>query len=155
MIFLGLGSSIGDAKKTFKKVEKMLIHARVKILKKSKIFKNPPQGGIAKNEFSNAVWQIETEIVPNRLLDLLQAIELKLGRTHEKKWDDRTIDLDILIWGNKIWRYENLEIPHPEIPNRVFVLKPLSELVDENFEIPTFGTLRTLLKKYENRRLYS
>ena len=147
MIFLGLGSSIGDAKKTFKEVEKMLTHAGVKILKKSEILKNPPQGGIAKNEFSNAVWQIETEIVPNRLLHLLQAIELKLGRTREKKWDDRTIDLDILIWGNQIWREENLEIPHPEIPNRLFVLKPLSELVDKDFEIPTFGKLNDLLLK--------
>lgn len=155
MIFLGLGSSIGDAKKIFKSVEEMLTHAGIKILKKSEIFKNPPQGGIAKNEFSNAVWKIETEIVPIRLLHLVQAIELKLGRERKKKWEDRTIDLDILIWRNQIWKEDNLEIPHPEIPNRLFVLKPLAEIVDESFEIPTFGSLKNLLERYENRRCHS
>jgi len=148
MIFLGLGSSIGDAKKIFASTEHALETCGIRVVKKSKIFKNPPVGGIAKNEFSNAVWQLD---VGTRhalsLLKILQKIETDHGRTYEIKWGDRTLDLDILIFNDKIINTPNLKIPHPGIPKRLFVLKPLAELVDESFEIPTLGRLQDLLKK--------
>ncbi len=145
MIFLGLGSSIGNAKKIFTSTERALETCGICVIKKSKIFKNPPFGGVAKNEFSNAVWQIETTNSPAELLKILQKIENDHGRTREKKWDDRTLDLDILIFNDEIIDRKGLKIPHPEMAKRIFVLKPLAELVDETFEIPTLGTLKNLI----------
>ncbi|MCF7905579.1 2-amino-4-hydroxy-6-hydroxymethyldihydropteridine diphosphokinase [Candidatus Gracilibacteria bacterium] len=151
MIFIGLGSSIGNAEEIFASVEKLLIEQGIQVVKKSSILKNPPIGGVAKNEFSNAVWQVEPVearlIAPLQLLKILQKIETDHGRTREKKWDDRTLDLDILIFHDEIINIPELQIPHPEISNRIFVLKPLSELVDETLEIPTLGALGSLIRK--------
>ena len=144
-IFIGLGSSIGDAVNIFTSAEKMFEKFDLKIIKKSKIIKSQPQGGVAKNEFSNAVWQIKTDKSPQQLLILLQKIENLHGRTRKKKWEDRTLDLDILIFGSTILDEESLTIPHPEIQNRDFVLMPLSELVDCDFEVPGMGSLRSLI----------
>ena len=149
MIFIGLGSSVGDAKKIFSSTEHALETCGIRVVKKSKILKNPPVGGVAKNEFSNSVWQIEPVrdgyIRPLQLLEILQKIETTHGRTHETKWDDRTLDLDILIFNDKIINTPHLKIPHPELQKRLFVLKPLAELVDESFEIPTLGALKNLI----------
>lgn len=147
MIFLGLGSSVGNSEDIFSSTEKELEENAVVIVRKSKVLKNPPLGNVAKNEFSNAVWQIETSFSPQELLTVLKEIEENNGRTREKKWGDRTLDLDILIFDNLILETEELTIPHPEIPQRIFVLHPLSELVDESFKIPKFGLLKNLLEK--------
>ncbi len=147
MIFIGIGSSIGNAKTIFEQTEKDLNTMGVLVIKKSKILKNPPYGGVAQNEFSNAVWQIETKKNPNELLRVLQETENLHGRKRRKKWDDRTLDLDILIYHNEIINTPNLKIPHPEISKRDFVLKPLSEIVGKDFEIQNFGKINELLKK--------
>jgi len=150
MIFLTLGSSIGNAAEIFDSAEKSLGSRGIKVIHKSKIFKNPPYGGVAKNEFSNAVWHIETEMSPEEVLEIVQQIERDHGRTRERKWDDRTLDIDILLWNDLVIKTPKLTIPHPGIAERIFFLKPLSELVDENFQIPTFGTLKKLLSQHEN-----
>ncbi len=147
MIFIGLGSSIGDAEKIFKSAENALGLKDVNVLRKSHILKNPPYGGVAENEFSNAVWQIETDLDPQALLKTLQTVENEHERKREKRWSDRTLDLDILIYHDEVLKTDTLTIPHPGIPNRRFVLEPLSELVDENFEIPTLGALRNLFDR--------
>jgi len=147
MIFLGLGSSIGNAENIFKSTEKDLEEKGIKVIKKSKILKNPPFGNVAKNEFSNAVWEVETNLSPQELLNILKKIEEKNGRTKTEKWADRTLDLDILIFHDLVLETEELIIPHSGIPQRIFVLKPLAELVDKSFKIPKFGLLQSLLAK--------
>lgn len=144
MIFIGLGSSIGDAEKIFRSAEVSLEKKNIHVVQKSHLLKNPPYGGVAHNEFSNAVWQIETDFTPEKLLKVLQAVENEHERKREKRWSDRTLDLDILIFNKEVVNTDDLVIPHPGIANRRFVLEPLSELVDENFEIPTLGALRNL-----------
>lgn len=149
MIFIGLGSSIGDAKKIFSSTETAFKNAGIHVTKKSKNMHCPPFGGVAKNEFTNAVWQIETKLSPLKLLHTLEKIEVQHGRIDkniQQRWDDRTLDLDILIYHNQVINTDQLQIPHPHMMHRDFVLKPLSELVDENFEIPTFGLLSELIK---------
>jgi len=170
MIFLGIGSSIGNAEEIFKSTEVFLKKHGVIILKKSKILKNPPIGGVAKNEFSNAVWQIIfeksilfkfsqnenplTKIILKKLkktkkkyqkvlqkealmlLKILQECEDFHDRKREKKWDDRSLDLDILMYHELDCETEKLTVPHSEIQNRDFVKIPWKEIVDENFEIP-------------------
>lgn len=150
MIFLGIGSSIGNAKQIFRDAEQFLGKNEISVLKKSNILKNPPFGGIAQNEFSNAVWEISVpnDMTPHTLLTLLKKAEQLAGRDFsDPRWSDRPLDIDILIWNEEIVDTPELTIPHPGMPKRDFVLKPLAELVDENFKIPTLGTLKSLLKK--------
>ncbi len=153
MIFIGLGSSIGDAEVIFDSVEKMLTSLKIEVVKKSSILKNPPFGNIAKNEFANAVWQIESSKSPYQLLEVLQKIEIAHGRIRKKKWDDRTLDLDILMFGNTVLDKEKLTIPHPGIPERLFVLQPWMEIVNEEFAIPGMGQVKKLLKRIESDTL--
>jgi len=145
-IFLSLGSSIGNAEEIFETVTKAFEKQNIKILKKSKNLKNAAYGGVAKNEFTNAVWEVETELSPEDLLKVLQAVEQSQGRVRDVKWSDRTLDIDILMFDQMILDQENLKIPHPEISKRLFVLQPWRELVDERFEIPTLGRLSELLE---------
>ena len=159
MIFLGIGSSIGEAETIFVSAEKFLEKNGVFVLKKSTIYKNPPFGGIAKNEFSNAVWGVKMKSnkllnsqamieEAKKLLSLCKKCEIFHGRDLEKeKWSDRTLDIDILMFDSLILRQENLKIPHQEIPNRCFVLQPWSEIVSLSFVIPIHGNLQNLLKK--------
>ncbi len=166
MIFIGIGSSIGDAEAHFAQTKIELAHLGVEVVKQSKNLKNPAQGGVAQNEFTNAVWQIEfTEtkweqinwcLLPTwrrqklkayKLLKVLQAVETKALRTRAKQWDDRTLDLDILMFHHLTFTKQHLLIPHPRIPERDFVLKPWQELVDKDFEIPTFGLIGELIKR--------
>lgn len=150
MIFIGVGSSIGNAEKIFSAAEDYLSNHNIQILRKSKILKNPPFGGIAKNEFSNAVWEIKIppKMTPIELLLNLKEAENAAGRnTNTPRWSDRILDLDILIFNEKIINTPELKIPHIGIAERNFVLTPLGELVDENFEIPTLGAINSFLKK--------
>lgn len=168
MIFIGLGSSIGDAEKTFNQAQLFLEEHKIKVLKKSKILKNPPFGGIAKNEFSNAVWALsfkETRwekinwiLLPQwrrqqlkayKLLTILQRCENQLGRSREKRWDDRTLDLDLLMFHQHTSKRKKLIIPHPGITERSFVLHPWQEIVDEDFQIPRFGLIKDLIKNLD------
>ncbi len=164
MIFIALGSSIGDAPSIFDSAERFLKKNGIKILKKSKILKNPPIGNVAKNEFSNAVWKIDfpfssweklnyillpqhrkKKLKSYKLLKILQRCEDIHDRAREKRWDDRTLDLDILMFHDLIISKKALTLPHPEIPNRDFVLLPWKEIVDEAFLIPKFGALKDLI----------
>ncbi len=165
MIFIGVGSSVGDAVQTFAGAKAWLEARGVKIMTESSLLKNPPMGGIAQNEFTNAVWhisypetlwekinwvllgtQLRQKLKARQLLLLLQRCEKNLGRKRAKRWADRTLDLDILMFHDLDCETFKLIIPHPEIPNRSFVLRPWAEIVDENFSIPRFGALKDLIK---------
>lgn len=165
MIFIGLGSSIGNAQNIFEQTQKNLEKQGIKILKKSEILKNPPFGGVAHNEFSNAVWAIDfpesawekinwallpkyrrQKLKAYKLLKVLQLCENELGRTRKKRWDDRTLDIDILMFQDLVLNKKHLSIPHLGIADRSFVLGPWQEIVDEDFIIPKFGRLKDLVK---------
>lgn len=166
MIFIGVGSSIGDANSHFAKAEQALRAFGVKVVKKSKKLKNNPQGGIAQNQFTNAVWQLEFPetrweeinwcLLPNfrrqklkayRLLKRLQQVEAQALRSRSKRWDDRTLDLDILMFNDLQLEKQRLLLPHPLLAERDFVLLPWQELVDKGFEIPKFGSINELIKR--------
>lgn len=166
MIFIALGSSVGEAGKIFRDTEVWLELNRIEVLKKSEILKNPAMGGVAQSEFSNAVWEIsfpETRwekinwvLLPKsrklrlkafKLLKLLQRCERDHGRVRTKRWADRTLDLDILMFHDLILKCQKLAIPHSEISSRNFVITPWRTLVDDGFEIPTLGKLSELSSK--------
>jgi len=148
MIFVGVGSSIGNAAEIFAAAEIFLKTKKILIKKKSRILRNPPIGNVAKNIFSNAVWQLQIpqKMGAENLLEILQNCEKFCGRKKTKKWADRALDLDILQFRDQKILTKNLQIPHPEIPRRAFVLLPWREICGENFAISHFGKIKNLLE---------
>lgn len=135
-IYIALGSSIGDAEKIFESAEKYLDEHGLEIIQKSKNHKFPPFGGVAKNEFTNAVWEIEIQGLQKysydqarKLLNLIHACEEAHGRTRDKKWEDRTLDIDLLTFGDLECDTAKLTIPHPEMEQREFVMTPLQDIL--------------------------
>lgn len=148
MIFIAVGSSIGKAEDIFENAIKFLKTKEINVTRQSKILKNPPSGGVAQNEFSNAVWEIEipNNMTPQELLPILKSAEKNAGRDmNAPRWSDRALDLDIIIFHDQIIQEEKLKIPHPRMIERDFVMKPLGELVDENYQIPNLGPLKEFI----------
>jgi 2-amino-4-hydroxy-6-hydroxymethyldihydropteridine diphosphokinase len=99
-------------------------------------------------DYINAVAALSTCLSPQKLLDQLHEIENRHGRVRTMRWGPRTLDLDILLFDEKIISEPDLIIPHPELANRAFVLYPLADLVGDDFNIPGHGSLSLLLKKH-------
>jgi len=128
-IFLLLGSNLG-------KRHQNLINARDKIAEflgdvigTSKVYQTEAWGKEDQPDFLNQVVQIKTSIDPQLLMKKILGIEGSMGRKRSKKWGARIIDIDILLYDDKIIKTADLTIPHPEIKNRLFTLVPLGDLV--------------------------
>lgn len=127
--FLAVGSNLGDRKRNIKLVIRKIKRLKnTKILKVSKIILSKPQGGPAQGNFLNGAISIKTKLSAARLLQALKRIENELGRRKTVKNGPRTIDLDILLYGDRIIERNNLKIPHPRMFEREFVIKPLLEI---------------------------
>lgn len=136
-IVLLLGSNMGNKAQNLKDAIQLIEKNISKIVQKSSVYETEPWGNSNQDSFYNQAVLLHSSIAPNELLQKCQTIELQLGRDREKeqKWSSRTIDIDILIYGNQIINTPNLKVPHPELPNRNFALIPLMELMPE-FEHP-------------------
>lgn len=110
----------------------------------SSLYKSKPVGSQDQDDYINAVTKLETELKPLALLDNVQAIENEHGRVRNERWGARTLDLDILIFGEEIIENDRLTIPHVEMINRAFVLVPLAE-IDAGCSIPGKGFVSDLL----------
>ena len=127
--FLAVGSNLGDRKRNIKlAIRKIKRLKNTKILKVSKIILSNPQGGPAQSNFLNGAISIKTKLSAARLLKGLKRIEKELGRRKTLKNGPRTIDLDILLYGDRIIERNNLKIPHPRMFEREFVIRPLLEI---------------------------
>ncbi len=128
-VWLSLGSSMGDRQAYLDKAIKLLDETRgVRVVKVSDSIKTPPYGGTAVNEFLNCAALVETFLSPHNLLDEIHRIEEACGRVRKERWGDRTLDIDIILFGNKKICDERLTIPHPDCKNRDFVKIPLKQL---------------------------
>jgi len=125
--FIGIGSNLGNRKKNILKALDILGTSE-KIIIASSIIETNPMYYIKQNPFLNAVAVIETETKPIKLLENLQNIEKTFKRKKTLKYGPRTIDLDILFYGNRIINEAHLIIPHPLLHEREFVLRPLVEI---------------------------
>jgi 2-amino-4-hydroxy-6-hydroxymethyldihydropteridine diphosphokinase len=152
-VLLGIGTNKGNRKKNLNNALDLLSkNKKIKIIQISKMLKNPPQEGIKSGYFLNGAIKIETSLTPLQLLKVCKGVERKLGR--EKRWGvspsrqyfSRTIDLDILFYGNKIVKTKNLIIPHPKIEKRYFVLIPLLELEKKLIHPVLKKDLKTIYK---------
>ncbi len=126
--FLSLGSNLGDRKKALLKALQALERAGVAILKTSSLYETEPVGEKNQPWFLNLAAEVFATIDPERLLDLIQAIERTLGRNSYRRWGPRPMDIDILLAESKVVKSERLTIPHPRLHQRNFVLWPLEEI---------------------------
>lgn len=115
---------------------------------RSSLYRNPPAGYLDQPEFINAVAKIETRLAPRDLLEELLAIERAHGRTREFPNAPRTLDLDILLYGERTVREAGLTIPHPRMLERAFVLVPLAEIAPDAV-VPGSGRVADLVKNVD------
>jgi 2-amino-4-hydroxy-6-hydroxymethyldihydropteridine diphosphokinase len=153
VVYIGLGSNVGNRLNNLKKAVALLKkEKKIKVIKLSSIYETEPVGVIGQNKFLNLVVKIKTELNPFDLLSKCKEIERKLKRKKLIKWGPRTIDLDILFFGNKIIRTKELTIPHKLLYKRRFVLEPLVE-ISPNLMHPVFKkSIRRLFKDLKDKK---
>ena len=130
-IFLGLGSNLGDRAYYLEKAVSALKSPVLKVEATSRIYETEPWGIIDQPLYWNQVIEVETSLEPLALLHVCQEIEIRLGRERNEHWGPRTIDIDLLIYDNTVSETKELNLPHPYLEERAFVLAPLREIAPE------------------------
>lgn len=127
-VYLSLGSNVGDREKHLQAAIGALAAHGVHIIRRSSIYLTEPVDFEPQNWFLNCVVEAETDLMPRQLLHTLESIERAMGRRREVLRGPRTIDLDILLFGSSVIHAPGLEVPHPRMTQRRFVLLPLAEI---------------------------
>jgi 2-amino-4-hydroxy-6-hydroxymethyldihydropteridine diphosphokinase len=153
IVYIGLGSNmssdhggtlISPAQHIISAIQSIGELESINMMNTSSLYQSKPVGPQDQGDYVNAVLKLETDLSAIELLDRLQDIENDHGRKRQQHWGPRTLDLDILLFGDHIIENERLSIPHPEISNRSFVLVPLAEIEPASV-IPTKGPVGDLL----------
>jgi len=126
-----LGGNLGDRLRLIEGSVELMVSHFGPITRKSSIFETGAWGGKSNGNYLNQVLVFNTSFFPEEILDVILEIELKMGRTRGDKWGDRTMDIDILYFGNEKFQSERLTIPHPFLQERRFVLEPLAEILPD------------------------
>jgi len=146
-VFVGIGSNIGDSATIVEQAIAALAKTRhCKLRGRSSLYRSAALGDTAQDDYINAVAWIDTSLEPMALLLELQSIEYAFyrNRHREERWAPRTLDLDIILFGNRFIEDSHLVVPHPEFAVRRFVLEPMYEVDGDRF-IPGYGSLRYLI----------
>lgn len=145
--FIGIGANLDDpASQVRRALEALRGLPCSRLIRASALYRNPPMGPRDQPDYVNAVCALETRLPPEDLLQALQSLEARQGRRREgERWGPRTLDLDILLYGERVQETPYLTLPHPGIAQRAFVLHPLAEIAPE-LEIPGLGPLPPLLQ---------
>ena len=151
--YIGLGSNLGDRSGNIEEaIDSLKAVDTIPVKKISSIYETEPEGVEEQAHFLNCALEVETNLPPGKLLASLKAIERQMGRSGGKRWGPRVIDLDILLYGGLVMKEVDLEIPHPLLPERLFVLSPLSEIASEVVH-PTLGkSISDLREQLERKR---
>ena len=149
LVYLSIGSNSGDRLKLIEQAISFVgLCEGVSLVRTSALYETEPWGVKDQNWFLNVAVEIKTSLSPQDLLLKLQNIEKTLGRNREieRRWGERTIDIDIIFYGNQKIESEILSVPHPRMQDRAFVLVPFLELIPD-FVHPTLG--KTISKIYD------
>ncbi|WP_454830230.1 2-amino-4-hydroxy-6-hydroxymethyldihydropteridine diphosphokinase [Pseudoxanthomonas wuyuanensis] len=141
---IGLGANLGDAALTVQQAAQSLgLLPQTQLLRCSRLYRTPAWGMQAQPDFINAVALIDTGLDARALLDSLLATEREFGRDRsvEQRWGPRTLDLDLLLYGDAMIDEPGLQVPHPHLSQRAFALVPLLEIAPEA-AIPGYGAAR-------------
>jgi 2-amino-4-hydroxy-6-hydroxymethyldihydropteridine diphosphokinase len=127
--FVGLGSNLGDREAQIRMaLDELAKLPGTRVIRASSLYDSEPAGEVEQPNFLNAVAQIDTELTARQLLWNLLLIERRLGRVRSARWGPRSIDLDLLMFGELVVEEPDLQVPHPELASRSFVLVPLVEI---------------------------
>jgi 2-amino-4-hydroxy-6-hydroxymethyldihydropteridine diphosphokinase len=131
-VLLGLGANLGDPLATIASALEGLQQGGVHIIRRSRWYRTAPQGVTDQPDFVNMCAAATTELAPFVLLALIHRVEAELGRERRERWGPRTIDIDILAYGDVAIAEPGLTIPHPRLAERAFVLVPLLDIAPEH-----------------------
>lgn len=148
--FLGLGSNLGDRAGMLSAALSLLSGPDLRIIRTSRVYESPPWGKPDQPPFLNQVVEVETTLSPEMLLARCREIEDALGRVRRERWGPRTIDIDILLYGDLVIETSDLVVPHAELRRRAFVLVPLAEVAPA-LRLPTGETVQDLLTTVPDR----
>ena len=153
--WLGLGSNLQQPVSQLKGALGSLgLVEGIELLETSGFYRTPPWGDDQQDDFINTVVRIETDLGPVSLLQALQGIENEMGRQRSgRRWGPRLIDIDLLLYGDLQVQSEELELPHPRMHERAFVLVPLCEL-DKTITIPGHGVAEVLLQQLDSSGIF-
>lgn len=122
--------------------------SKTRLLVCSRLYRTPPWGMLDQPDFINAAARLETTLAPRELLDALLAIEARAGRVRGTRNGPRTLDLDLLLYGDRVIDEPDLVVPHPRLHERAFVLRPLADVASD-LEVPGQGRVADLLSRVD------
>lgn len=138
--YLGIGSNLGDRLAHLQRaVDALAAVDGIRVLAVSRVYETDPVGGPAQGDFLNAVVEIDTSLAPRELLEVAHTTERLAERVRTVRWGPRTLDVDILRFGDERVHDADLEIPHPRMEQRPFVLAPLHDVAPELVAVPVGG----------------
>ncbi|MCK7595442.1 2-amino-4-hydroxy-6-hydroxymethyldihydropteridine diphosphokinase [Pseudomarimonas salicorniae] len=149
LAWVGLGSNLDDPPARLREaLEHIAALEGVFALRSSPFYRAPPWGPVAQPDFVNAVAEFDARLAPEPLLEALLSIERRMGRERRERWGPRRIDLDLLHMEGESRAGDRLELPHPRIAERAFVLCPWRDLAP-TLELPGLGRIEALAKKVD------
>jgi 2-amino-4-hydroxy-6-hydroxymethyldihydropteridine diphosphokinase len=149
--YLGLGANLGGREATLAgAIAALRATPGIASVRASSLYETEPQGLADQPWFLNCVLEVETDLDPIALLRACQAVEQAFGRERTVRWGPRTLDVDVLLYGDETMRTPDLEVPHPRLHERAFVLVPLCELAPEA-EVPGRGRAADLLPTVQDQ----
>jgi 2-amino-4-hydroxy-6-hydroxymethyldihydropteridine diphosphokinase len=147
--FIGIGSNLGDRETHLRTaLDRLAADEGIEVVAVSRLRETEPVGPVEQGPFLNGAVQVTTDLPPRELLARLLDVEERLGRVRGERFGPRTIDLDLLVYGDEIVDEPGLSVPHPRLPERRFALEPLAELAPA-LVVPGRGSVSALLAELE------
>ena len=127
--YIGLGGNLGDPKEAMSRAIALLdATEKVAVVSVSALYRTPPWGKLDQPDFLNACAKIATSLEPEAFLTVCQNVETRLHRVRDERWGPRTLDIDLLTWSGGAFHSDRLDLPHPRMNDRAFVLVPLADI---------------------------